>query len=92
MKIIRQVESIADENKGSVIALGNFDGFHKGHQKVIGAAGRLAKEMNTSLTVISMEPHPRMFFNSGQKEFRLNSLQTKSDLLKKFGVFYCSSL
>ena len=40
MKIIRQVESIADENKGSVIALGNFDGFHKGHQKVIGAAGR----------------------------------------------------
>ncbi|MBT7545256.1 MAG: bifunctional riboflavin kinase/FAD synthetase [Kordiimonadaceae bacterium] len=88
MKIIRQVESIADENKGSVIALGNFDGFHKGHQKVIGAAGRLAKEMNTSLTVISMEPHPRMFFNSGQKEFRLNSLQTKSDLLKKFGVDY----
>jgi len=92
MKIIQHAESIIDESKGSVIALGNFDGFHKGHQKVIGVAGRIASEMNTSLAVVSMEPHPRIFFNSGQKEFRLNSFQTKFNLLKKFGVDYFIAL
>lgn len=66
--------------------LGNFDGFHKGHQKVIGTAGQIAAEMNTSLSVLSMEPHPRMFFNPSQKEFRLNSFRTKSHLLESFGV------
>lgn len=86
MKIIRHVDSIADECKGSVIALGNFDGFHKGHQKVIGAAGKIAEEMKTTLTVLSMEPHPRMFFNPSQDEFRLNSFRTKSHLLESFGV------
>tara|TARA_R110002073_G_scaffold325891_1_gene505355 strand:+ start:1149 stop:2135 length:987 start_codon:yes stop_codon:yes gene_type:complete len=86
MKIIRHVESIADECKGSVIVLGNFDGFHKGHQKVIGAAGKIAAEMKTTLTVLSMEPHPRIFFNPSQKEFRLNSFRTKSHLLENFGV------
>lgn len=86
MKIIRHVESIADDCKGSVIVLGNFDGFHKGHQKVIGAAGKIAAQMNTTLTVLSMEPHPRMFFNPAQKEFRLNSFRTKSHLLENFGV------
>ncbi|MBL4602794.1 MAG: bifunctional riboflavin kinase/FAD synthetase [Emcibacteraceae bacterium] len=86
MKIIRHVDSIADACKGSVIVLGNFDGFHKGHQKVIGVAGKLASEMKTTLTVLSMEPHPRMFFNPAQKEFRLNSFRTKTHLLENFGV------
>lgn len=86
MKIIRHVDSIPDECKGSVIVLGNFDGFHKGHQKVIGKAGKIAQEMGTTLTVLSMEPHPRMFFNPIQKEFRLNSFRTKSHLLESFGV------
>jgi riboflavin kinase / FMN adenylyltransferase len=66
--------------------LGNFDGFHKGHQKVIGAAGKIASELRTTLTVLSMEPHPRMYFNPSQKEFRLNSFRTKSHLLENFGV------
>lgn len=86
MKIIRHVDYIPDECRGSVIVLGNFDGFHKGHQKVIGTAGKVAHEMKTTLSVLSMEPHPRMFFNPAQKEFRLNSFRTKAHLLEKFGV------
>lgn len=86
MKIFRHVDSLPDECKGSVIVLGNFDGFHKGHQKVIGAAGKIASELGTTLSVLSMEPHPRMFFNPAQKEFRLNSFRTKSHLLENFGV------
>ena len=86
MKIIRHVDSIADACRGSVVVLGNFDGFHKGHQKVIGIAGKIALEMKTTLTVLSMEPHPRMFFNPAQQEFRLNSFRTKTHLLENFGV------
>lgn len=86
MKIIRHVETIPNEYRGAVVVLGNFDGFHKGHQKVIGIAGKIAAEMNTTLTVLSMEPHPRMYFNPSQKEFRLNSFRTKAHLLENFGV------
>ncbi|MDG1995441.1 MAG: bifunctional riboflavin kinase/FAD synthetase [Emcibacteraceae bacterium] len=86
MKIIKHIDSTAKECRGSVIVLGNFDGFHKGHQKVIGAAGKIAHEMGTTLSVLSMEPHPRLYFNPNQPDFRLNSFKTKSHLLEKFGV------
>lgn len=86
MKIIKNLANIPNEVKGSVIVLGNFDGFHKGHQKVIGSAGEIAAQMGTTLSVLSMEPHPRLFFNPNQKEFRINSFKTKAHLLKEFGV------
>lgn len=86
MKIIRHLSNIHDDVRGSVVVLGNFDGFHKGHQKVIGTAGKIADNMGTTLSVLSMEPHPRLFFNPTQKEFRLNSFRTKAHLLEEFGV------
>lgn len=86
MKIFRHYEQLPDAVKGSVVVLGNFDGFHKGHQTVIGQAGRLAREMKTTLSVLVVEPHPRHFFNPGQEEFRLTSFRTKAHLLEQFGV------
>ena len=66
--------------------LGNFDGFHKGHQTVIGRAGKLAREMKTTLSVLVVEPHPRSYFNPGTPDFRLTSFRTKTHLLENFGV------
>lgn len=86
MRIFRHYENLPDEVKGSVIVLGNFDGFHKGHQVVIGRAGKLAWEMNSSLSVLVLEPHPRSYFNPGQDDFRLTSFRTKARLLEDFGV------
>ncbi len=86
MRIFRHFENLPDDVKGSVIVLGNFDGFHKGHQTVIGRAGKLAREMNTSLSVLVVEPHPRSYFNPGQEDFRLTSFRTKAHLLENFGV------
>ncbi|PCI46838.1 MAG: riboflavin biosynthesis protein RibF [Alphaproteobacteria bacterium] len=86
MKIFRYYDNLPDEAKGSVIVLGNFDGFHKGHQTVIGRAGKLAWEMNTTLSVLVLEPHPRSYFNPGQDDFRLTSFRTKTHLLEDFGV------
>ncbi|MBL4801267.1 MAG: bifunctional riboflavin kinase/FAD synthetase [Emcibacter sp.] len=86
MKIFRHYENIPDEIKGSVVVLGNFDGFHKGHQAVIGRAGKLAREMNVGLSVLVLEPHPRSYFNPEQDNFRLTSFRTKTHLLEDFGV------
>lgn len=86
MKIFRHYENLPDEVKGSVIVLGNFDGFHKGHQTVIGRAGKLARKMNASLAVLVLEPHPRSYFNPGQDDFRLTSFRTKTHLMENFGV------
>ncbi|PCI33436.1 MAG: riboflavin biosynthesis protein RibF [Alphaproteobacteria bacterium] len=86
MKIYRHYEDLPDDVKGSVIVLGNFDGFHKGHQTVIGRAGKLARDMKVSLSVMVLEPHPRSYFNPGQDDFRLTSFRTKTHLLENFGV------
>jgi len=86
MKILRDFENIPDDARGSVVVLGNFDGFHKGHQKVIGEAGRIADAMKVPLSVLTMSPHPRLFFNPDQEDFCLTSLKTKADLLERFGV------
>ncbi|MCK5425240.1 MAG: bifunctional riboflavin kinase/FAD synthetase [Emcibacter sp.] len=86
MKIFRHYDNLPDDVKGSVIVLGNFDGFHKGHQTVMGRAGKLAREMNVSLSVLVLEPHPRSYFNPGQEDFRLTSFRTKTHLLEAFGV------
>ncbi|VAV87848.1 FMN adenylyltransferase / Riboflavin kinase [hydrothermal vent metagenome] len=86
MKIFRHFDNLPDDVKGSVIVLGNFDGFHKGHQTVMGRAGKLARHMKVNLSVLVLEPHPRSFFNPGQEDFRLTSFRTKTHLLEKFGV------
>ena len=67
-----------------VIAIGNFDGLHLGHQKVIKEAKRKAKKNNIPLGVMTFEPVPVMFFNKKIKNHRINSLEQKKTQLKKF--------
>ena len=86
MRLFRHYKDFPAECRGSVVVLGNFDGFHRGHQQVIAKAGRLAREMQTTVTVVTMEPHPRYYFNPDQEDFRLTSFRTKAQLLENFGV------
>jgi len=66
-----------------VIAIGNFDGLHLGHQKVIKEAKQKAKKNNIPFGVMTFEPVPVMFFNSKIKNHRINSLEQKKNQLKK---------
>jgi len=66
-----------------VIAIGNFDGLHLGHQKVINEARQKAKKFKLPLGVMTFEPVPVMFFNKRNKDHRINSLQQKISQLKK---------
>lgn len=86
MRVFRHPDEYTDEDRGAVVALGNFDGFHRGHQVVIGEAGRLARDMGVNLTVIVTEPHPVSFFAPKAPAFRLTPFRERAQLLEAFGV------
>ena len=67
-----------------VIAIGNFDGLHLGHQKVIKEAKQKAKKNKIPFGVMTFEPVPVMFFNHKIKNHRINSSEQKINQLKKF--------
>ena len=68
----------------SVIAVGNFDGLHLGHQKVIKEAKKKAKKNKLPCGVLTFEPVPVMFFSKNLKNHRINSLLQKKQQLEKF--------
>ncbi|UTW54856.1 bifunctional riboflavin kinase/FAD synthetase [Kordiimonas sp. SCSIO 12610] len=86
MKIFEHIDIINNQANGCVIALGNFDGFHRGHHVVVGEAGRKARELGVPLTVVVMEPHPVSFFAPDKPPFRLTTASERALLLEKFGV------
>ena len=65
-----------------VIAIGNFDGLHLGHQKVIIEAKDKAKKNKLPFGLMTFEPVPAMFFKRTNKDHRINSLQQKKYSLK----------
>ncbi|MSO98744.1 MAG: bifunctional riboflavin kinase/FAD synthetase [Rhodospirillaceae bacterium] len=86
MRLIRYFGEIPATLKGGVIALGNFDGLHLGHQAVIGEAVRLARSKNVPAAVMTFEPHPRLFFKPEQEPFRLSPFRIKARLIEVMGV------
>jgi riboflavin kinase/FMN adenylyltransferase len=88
MIIINHLSDIPPACRGGVVAIGNFDGLHRGHQHLIDAAKSYAEKINEYLTVLSFEPHPKHFFAPDLPPFRLTPLAAKSDCLRRIGVDY----
>lgn len=84
--IIRDSTPAADIPRGAVIALGNFDGVHRGHRAVITAAMGMAKARGTRALAMTFEPHPRDFFARGTPQFRLTDEVDKLRLLAGTGL------
>ncbi|MBM3616988.1 MAG: bifunctional riboflavin kinase/FAD synthetase [Alphaproteobacteria bacterium] len=90
-KTVRIVHSIPfwpEAAQGSVIALGNFDGVHAGHQAVLSRARALANAKGVPLAVMAFEPHPRRFFNPALPVLRIVPFAEKARLLREIGVDY----
>ena len=85
MKIFNNI-NIPKNYKGSAIAIGNFDGIHKGHQKVFKQTKKFAKENRIKFGILTFTPLPVMFFNKKIKNFRLVSEDKKLKLFEKHGV------
>jgi riboflavin kinase/FMN adenylyltransferase len=86
MQVFEKLDKAVNKGQGCVVALGNFDGFHRGHHVVVGEAGRYARRLGIPLTVVVMEPHPVSFFAPDQPAFRLTSSSERAVLLEKFGI------
>ena len=72
--------------KNSIILIGNFDGVHKGHQKLFSLAKKYKKKYSSKIGVLTFEPMPKMFFNKNLDNFRISNLQQKIDNLKNLNV------
>jgi riboflavin kinase/FMN adenylyltransferase len=70
-------------HKNAVVAIGNFDGLHIGHQKVLKEARSKAKNKKLKFGLVTFEPVPTMFFNESIRNHRINSLKQKIFFLKK---------
>ena len=82
MKIFKSA-SISNNYKNSVIAIGNFDGIHLGHKKVLKAAYKKAKKTKKKFGLLTFEPVPVMFFNKKILNHRLDTLPQKISNLRK---------
>jgi riboflavin kinase/FMN adenylyltransferase len=69
-----------------VITLGNFDGVHVGHRRILATARELAHRRGVPLKVFTFDPHPRALLGRGDTPPRLMSLQRRIDTLKQLGA------
>jgi riboflavin kinase/FMN adenylyltransferase len=72
--------------KGAVVALGNFDGVHRGHRQVIATALARARALGRPAAALTFEPHPRAFFRPGEPLFRLTDETNKLRLFAATGL------
>ena len=75
-----------DALRGAVVAIGNFDGVHRGHRAVIAAALARASALRRPAAALTFEPHPRAFFNPNAPLFRLTDEAGKLRLLASTGL------
>ena len=86
MKIFNDL-TISKKYKGSAIAIGNFDGVHRGHQKVFKQAKKFAKKNKIRFGILTFTPLPVMFFNKKDINYRLTSEDQKFNILKRTSIF-----
>jgi riboflavin kinase/FMN adenylyltransferase len=86
MDIVRSWRETPPDLNGAVLAIGNFDGVHRGHQAVLGVAKAIAAAEGRKAGAVIFEPHPREFFAPGRPFFRLTPLPVKLELLEALGL------
>jgi riboflavin kinase/FMN adenylyltransferase len=86
MRIIDGWKGLEPDERGAAVALGNFDGVHRGHQKVIALAAQAAREQGAPLGVVSFDPHPRQVFQPNQPTFHIMHPDQQARTLAALGV------
>ena len=92
MRILRREDAVPADLRGAVIALGNFDGVHRGHQAVLAHGTAIADEQKAPLGVMTFDPHPRVYFKPTTQLFTLSPLERKLELLSAYGIDFTAVL
>lgn len=91
-RIVEAGTPLPGELRGAVVAIGNFDGVHRGHQQLLAAAEAEARRRNTHWGLVTFEPHPRTFFRPAEPAFRLTPLPLKARLVSNLGASFTAVL
>ncbi len=86
MKLIRYLSDAKGDFKDCVLTIGNFDGVHAGHQMVLNALMKQAKEFNLPSIVMCFEPQPIEYFRGTDAPARISTARDKIEQLSKVGV------
>jgi riboflavin kinase/FMN adenylyltransferase len=84
LETIAGLAAVPPELRGAAVAIGNFDGVHRGHQALLGALRREAEARRRPALVVTFEPHPSAFF--GEPLFRITPLAEKTRLMRALGI------
>lgn len=86
MKRLDGAASVPGHLRGGIVALGNFDGFHRGHQAVVGRAVARARDEGRPVIVATFDPHPVRHFRPDTPPFRLTTLDQRERLFAAAGA------
>ena len=86
VQIVRDWHALSPGLKGAAVAVGAFDGVHRGHRAVIAQAAEAARTRGAPLGVVSFDPHPRRWFQPESAPFRLMSADQMATALAPLGV------
>jgi riboflavin kinase / FMN adenylyltransferase len=86
MYVIHGHKHVPPEFRGSAVAIGNFDGVHRGHRALIAEAKAQGRAKGALSSALVFEPHPREFFQPDEQQFRLTPLTRKLALFEELGL------
>ena len=86
MQVVHGFDHVPRPARGAVLAIGNFDGVHRGHQALLQRVKDIAKPLKVPAGVLAFEPHPRTLFQPGRPHFRLTTITQRIALFQRFGL------
>ncbi len=86
MQIFRSLHALTPQQQGAVVAIGNFDGLHRGHQAILTLTKKLADKHGKAAAILSFAPHPRLYFSPSAPAFQLTNWRCKAELLASYGM------
>ncbi|KKM11901.1 hypothetical protein SY88_06270 [Clostridiales bacterium PH28_bin88] len=92
MEVLHSITQVSRRHTGAVIALGNFDGVHRGHHTIISRTVSMARELGTKSMVLTFEPHPLQVLKGDEGPKLLTVGRRKAVLLENLGLdilFFC---